>query len=224
MASKGVKKSTKKSAKVEVHSDDDVEQEIKQIEKEFSEEHIEAPVEKPIEKPVDKFETVEQDTPKAEKPQPKSVIEFDYDEIKNFDATHTKDIDDFTLMRILIVRGKEHHNPAMWAGIQRLLKQLNGEFEDTGRNDSRFRGHDQPQRYQPRFQRRDNYAPQSSQMAPRTDRGDGEVRPPQFQRRTDDFKPRSDDSFRPRTDDSFRGRPARRGGFNRRDEFDGNTR
>lgn len=76
----------------------------------------------------------------------KSIIDFDQDEIKNLDTGIIKTTDNMTMLKILIVRGKNEHNPALWAGAQRLLRQLNCEDDRSNRNDddnerrNRFRG------------------------------------------------------------------------------------
>lgn len=69
--------------------------------------------------------------------QTKSIIEFEPSEVRNQDTGSIKLIDNMTLLKILIVRGKDEHNPALWAGAQRLLKQLNCE---TDNQRSMYRG------------------------------------------------------------------------------------
>lgn len=55
------------------------------------------------------------------------VTDFDYAEIKKLDVGSVKNLDMMELVKILIVRGKESHNPALWSSCERLLKQLSGE-------------------------------------------------------------------------------------------------
>jgi hypothetical protein len=63
------------------------------------------------------------------KPAPKSITEFDYDEIRKVDVGSIKKLDNITLMKILVVRGRDEKNPAIWQAMQRLLKQVNCEFD-----------------------------------------------------------------------------------------------
>lgn len=62
-------------------------------------------------------------------PTPKSITEFDYDEIRKTDVGSIKKFDNITLMKILVVRGHDEKNPAIWQAMQRLLKQVNCEFD-----------------------------------------------------------------------------------------------
>ena len=129
MSGKGTKRITKKVVKDEQVNDE--------VEKELSEEQE---LDEAIKKISDnKFETNDHEAPKAQETtntqEKKSVTDFDHDEIRKLDAERTKTIDDLTLLKILIVRGKDGHNPALWSSSQRLLKQLNFEVDD----DRRFR-------------------------------------------------------------------------------------
>lgn len=67
----------------------------------------------------------------------KSISEFDYDDIRKFDSMNTAKVDSLMMLKILIVRGKDNHNPAQWAGAQRLLKQLNCEDEKVDETENK---------------------------------------------------------------------------------------
>lgn len=213
MSSKSAKKTTKKPVKVE-HSDDDVDQELEE------ERALDEAVKKmQIE---DKFETNEHDTPKvvegASTTEPKSIIDFDHDEIRKFDVEHTKAIDDLMLLKILIVRGKDGHNPALWSGTQRLLRQLN--FEVDRGNGGRFREFNRA----PRFDgpRRGGYQPRAPVQ---TQQPLDEVRQPyqERQERREDFGDREDAGFGRGRGGYGRGGFGR-GGFGRRGDFGSNFR
>lgn len=59
---------------------------------------------------------------------PKQVnrdMNFDYEEVRKMDSRCVKDLDDITdLVKILIVRGHDSHNPTLWATGNTLLRQL----------------------------------------------------------------------------------------------------
>ena len=171
MSTKVSKKVSRKQQKVVDTSDES----DKEIEKELEDKlKVETPKVISPKKSDDKFETtadsdeekqdiVEKDDIQQEKcvAQPtqtiqptvtKSIVDFDQDEIKKYDDEHTKTVDDMTLLKILVVRGKDNHNPALWSGAQRLLKQLN--FEIDGSNNGRYRGSQQ------------HYAQQQNQFVP----------------------------------------------------------
>lgn len=207
MSSKGTKKTTKKPVKVE-HSDDEVERELEE-ERALDEAVRKMQVD-------DKFEINEHDTPKATSVastiEPKSIVDFDHDEIRKFDVEHTKAIDDLMLLKILIVRGKDGHNPALWSGTQRLLRQLN--FEVDRGNGGRFREFNRAPRrggYQSR-------APVQTQQ--------DEIRQP-YQDRRDETGDR-DENGNGRSGSSYGRGGFGRGGFNRgfgrRSDFGGNFR
>lgn len=59
----------------------------------------------------------------------KSITEFDYDEIRKIDVGDIKKMDNITLMKILVVRGRDSGNSAIWQAMLRLLKQVNCEFD-----------------------------------------------------------------------------------------------
>jgi len=68
----------------------------------------------------------------------KSIVDFDFGPIRELDSKHTLNISDDMLLKILMVRGKDKYNPALNKGVERLLRQLNGE---TLKNFNKF---DQP--------------------------------------------------------------------------------
>lgn len=209
MSNKCAKKITKKLVKVE-HSDDEIDQEH------ADERKLDEVVKKM--QLEDKFETNEQDTPKADESvsasasepknvtEPKSITDFDHDEIRKFDVEHTKAVDDLMLLKILIVRGKDGHNPALWSGTQRLLRQLN--FEVDHGNGGRFI----------RAPRRGGF---QSHIPVQTQPRD-EMRQP-YQDRRDDFGDREDNGFGRGRGGYGRGGFGR-GGFERRNNFGGNFR
>lgn len=50
---------------------------------------------------------------------------FDYEEVRKMDSRCIKNLDDITdLVKILIVRGHDSHNPTLWATGNTLLRQL----------------------------------------------------------------------------------------------------
>lgn len=203
MSSKGTKKMTKKQFKIE-NSDDDVEQELEE-ERTLDEVMKKMQIE-------DKFEINEQERPKVvngvSTSEPKSIIDFDHDEIRKLDIEHTKSIDDLMLLKILIVRGKDGHNPALWSGTQRLLRQLNFEVEHG--NGGRFREFNRA----PRF---DGPRREGHQSRNQTQQSQDETWQP-YQGRREDFDDR-DDTGRGRR---RYGRGGFRGGFGRRGDFGDN--
>lgn len=73
--------------------------------------------------------------------EPKSIADFDVNEIKKLDAEKTATISSFDLLKILSVRGDASHNPALRFGTLRLLKELNCERPPRNDNSQRsFRG------------------------------------------------------------------------------------
>jgi hypothetical protein len=123
------------------------------------------------------FETNEPEEHKIETPvenKPKSVINFDASDVLKFNDRLVKDTPDIELLKILIVRGKENHNPSQWKGAERLLQQLNGEslhergrgnprFGNNGRRDNSGRGSFQPRNtfYQGQSNVQHNFTPQN---------------------------------------------------------------
>lgn len=79
-------------------------------------------------------------------PPPKSITEFDYDEIRKIDVGSIKKFDNITLMKILVVRGRDEKNPAIWQAMQRLLKQVNCEFDPLQQEPAYQQRDFQPQR------------------------------------------------------------------------------
>lgn len=79
--------------------------------------------------------------------EPKSITEFNHDEISVIDKKNFEKFDDFTLLKVLVVRGHKNHNPTMQFGTMRLMRQLNGEFE-TNAIDGRP---NRPRQFRPNF-------------------------------------------------------------------------
>ena len=99
-------------------------------------------IEKPIPQ-ITKFEVNEVNEAPQEvsrEKEKKSVADFDHDEIRKLDVGLIHDTDVTTLLKILVVRGKDTYNPALWGGSQRLLRQLHCEFDDRRERDSRSNG------------------------------------------------------------------------------------
>ncbi len=63
----------------------------------------------------------------ANSSQESSVLDYDADEIQQFDSQHLSSIDSMRLLKVLIERGRNSHNPTLWSGTRRLLQQLNFE-------------------------------------------------------------------------------------------------
>lgn len=123
------KKQTKKSKDVETKSNEsgtESEHEEPNVEKQEQPEKVNHDDEHDEQKHPT-FETTVQAT--VQSTEGKSIIEFDHDAIRKLDIGTIKLTDNMTLLKILIVRGKDEHNPSLWAGTQRLLRQLNCEFE-----------------------------------------------------------------------------------------------
>lgn len=97
----------------------------------------------------------------------KSIVDFDFGLIRELDSKHTLNISDDMLLKILMVRGKDKYNPALNKGVERLLRQLNGETLKT------FNKFDHPkpnfqQNYQPNYHRR-NYNNKYKKQNPKHD-------------------------------------------------------
>ena len=56
-----------------------------------------------------------------------SITIFDYNEIREYDGEHFKDVKDDMILKILIVRGIDKLNPTLRYGALKILKQINGE-------------------------------------------------------------------------------------------------
>lgn len=133
-----MKKITKKKSLTDVfETNEDVECSKKDVlEKEIKHDILEKEI---------KYDILEKEIKHDIKEQPKteicqennSIVNFNHDDIKKIDIGKIKEIDNLTLLKILIVRGKNEYNPALWFGAQRLLRQLNCEEEEQqyyGRN------------------------------------------------------------------------------------------
>lgn len=99
----------------------------------------------------DFFGPIPKDIPKKEQAdEKKSVTEFDYQEIRNKDVGEIKKLDSEDILKILITRGRDAKNSALWSGAMRLLKQISCEFDPLEQRGA-FR-HDFHQRsYEPSY-------------------------------------------------------------------------
>ena len=167
MSTRG-RKPAKKVEKVSSSSEDEVEKELE--EQRVLEEIItKTPVKTP-EKVETKFETNDPQEPEVAPVQkPKSIADFDSDEVEKLDVGAVKELDSVTLLKILIVRGKKVLNPTLWKGAQETLRRLNGEVSER------------PERPDFRNNRRDN-------GRNNRDNGGGRGR---FQPRNQEFTPRN---------------------------------
>lgn len=57
----------------------------------------------------------------------KSIVDFDYDKVRNFGARLVADMSIVEHLRYLIVHGVDNSNIALRVGAEKLLKQLSGE-------------------------------------------------------------------------------------------------
>ena len=125
----------------------------------------------------------------------KSIVDFEHGDIRRIDVGDVKKLDNLTLLKILLVRGRDEHNPSLWSGATRLLKQLNCEFETPQFEQRNYRQQDGGRNFnQPRqFERSD-------------------VQPRQFNRvEGETFQPQQRRDF----GNNYRGgRGGSRGGFN----------
>jgi hypothetical protein len=71
------------------------------------------------------------------KEQPKSVINFEREEIVPFEDMKVKDLGNDQLLKVLIQRGRDQDNPVLSGGLERVLQQL--KRERIPRN--RYHGH-----------------------------------------------------------------------------------
>lgn len=218
MSSKASKKASKKVSKSEHSSDDECQkvekEEILTVESDASDaekshetvrEQKQTIPETPKKVSENMFEVNECTTTKPVPTPEKSISEFDHAEVRKFDVKHTKDIDDMMLLKILLVRGKDGHNPALWSGSQRLLRQLNFEVDNTNRPPRNF-GRNQPPRGRGGFQQRSQF-----QQRPSLEQR------PLFQQRSQ-FQQHS--QFKQQDDTTVEQKPQfveRRGNFERRD-------
>jgi len=115
------------------------EKKIKRQVKSDSEEEVCEPV-REDDKQDDKFETNEPSSEVGEK-KIKSIIDFDSEEAQKYANKTIKEASIIEILKVLIVRGKDEHNPALWRGSERLLQQLNGERQrHPPRGNQPFRG------------------------------------------------------------------------------------
>lgn len=228
MSGKGSKRAPKKVVKAESESSSS----DSEVEKEILEEQNLTDITKKPSSDAPKFETTEQlydaskqeqvkDIPKEAAAEPKSITDFDHDEIRKIDTGIVKNINTMTLLKILIVRGKDNYNPALWAGTQRLLKNLNCEVE---RKPDNFPERMQSQPYRGRYQNRGGFSGRGQGMRDSQMNGD---RAPQYQPRDyeqHEQRPHVDvvGAENPYETPAGRGGYPRRGGFQRRDDFRGN--
>ena len=120
------KNTTKKEKKTEDHSE---------CEEQVKTQHDDKPDDKPSEKVETKkwdecnTETSEDnhDVSRQTRPSRKSISNFDYDEIRDFDKTKLAGISNVELLKVLIVRGADELNPPLRFGARNMLKRLNGE-------------------------------------------------------------------------------------------------
>jgi hypothetical protein len=72
----------------------------------------------------------------VEEVKPKSVCDFDHNDVKKWDDRLTSDMKNDELLKILIVRGRENDNPVLWKGCESVLKQIKGESYSYKSSDS----------------------------------------------------------------------------------------
>lgn len=178
MSNKGKKKSDKKSKNDS--SDEDTKEVESPIEPDDKPKKKDSDEETPNTKDI-KVEQKKEIKDDKTTPTEKSVSDFDYDAIKKLDVGPVKDLDMLDLIKILIVRGKDLHNPSLWVSCERLLKQLNGERNPRDRHfEKPFNRDDYRGRNMPRFEDRrprggyeDKTAPQRN-SAPMTNPPDNQ--------------------------------------------------
>lgn len=94
----------------------------------------------------DKFETNEPTHEQDSEKKQKSIIDFEADEVHKYEGKTLREASIIEILKVLIVRGKTEHNPALWRGSERLLQQLNGERQrHQPRRNQPFRGNGQIQ-------------------------------------------------------------------------------
>lgn len=140
-------------------------------------------------------EEEKKDTKKEEvKTEKKSIIEFDHNEVRKMDVGAVKQISDIDMLKILLVRGEDSHNPALWGGSQRLLRQLNMEFRDKPFNPAFNKGRGQYVRRYPETNTRDeqqyNQAPQIQQRPNRQIGNQQQYNPNMYRGARPQYQPR----------------------------------
>lgn len=84
------------------------------------------------ENPDSEEEEVVQEVKTATPTVMKSVADFDRKVVETYEVKLVSELDIIELIKVLIVRGDESHNPALASGAEKLLRQLHREVLRTG--------------------------------------------------------------------------------------------